>query len=173
MTGVTVRRAGPGDETALSDVAVRTFPLACPPHTTAADIAHHQRTRLSVDQFARDLRTTGVVMHVAVIDEEVVGYSMLIGPMPPPDGPAAAHPVELRRIYADADQIGRGVGHALMRSALHHARTHGYDQMWLGTNRLNERAIAFYQRHGFEITGTKTFTVGTGVETDHVMSRAL
>ena len=171
MTDVAVRRAGPGDEQALADLAVRTFPLACPPHTAPEDIERYQQSELSVEQFAADLRRTGVVFHVAEIGPEVVGYTMLIGPTPPPDGPAGRNPVELRRIYVDEARHKNGVGHALMATALRHARTHGYDQVWLGTNQLNERAIAFYERQGFAITGAKTFRVGSATEHDHVMTR--
>jgi ribosomal protein S18 acetylase RimI-like enzyme len=173
MTGVTVRRAVTGDEQALSGVAARTFPLACPPHTSAVDIARHQRTELSVAQFAADMVRPGVVFHVAEFAGKVVGYTMMVGPVPPPDGPAGHNPAELRRIYVDADQQGRGVGDHLMRTVLHHARTHGYDQVWLGTNQLNERAIGFYTRHSFEVIGAKKFHVGAAVEDDYVMARTV
>ncbi|PPH62167.1 GNAT family N-acetyltransferase, partial [Rathayibacter rathayi] len=32
---MTVRRASPADADALAELAAATFPLACPPHTTA------------------------------------------------------------------------------------------------------------------------------------------
>jgi ribosomal protein S18 acetylase RimI-like enzyme len=38
-------------------------------------------------------------------------------------------------------------------------------------NRENGRAQRFYRKHGFEITGTKTFRLGASLEHDYVMVR--
>ena len=37
----------------------------------------------------------------------------------------------------------------------------------------NERAQAFYRKHGFRKVGTQVFVVGTDPQTDHVMLREL
>lgn len=168
---VTIRRAAHQDRAALADIAARTFPLACPPQSTAADIALYISTRLTVDTLARELQSTGTVFYLAEAADTVVGYAMLVGQVAPPADLDARNPVELQRIYVDGAWHGRGVADHLMRTCLHHARTHGYDLIWLGTNEANERAIAFYRRHHFEIVGSKTFALGNSVETDHVMAR--
>ena len=45
--------------------------------------------------------------------------------------------------------------------------------VWLGVNRKNERAQRFYGKHGFQITGTRTFRLGSSDEDDFVMVRPL
>jgi ribosomal protein S18 acetylase RimI-like enzyme len=45
--------------------------------------------------------------------------------------------------------------------------------MWLSVWQKNPRAIAFYQKWGFEIAGTATFTIGSDVQTDWIMGRGL
>ena len=43
--------------------------------------------------------------------------------------------------------------------------------LWLGVNQANHRAQKFYRKHGFEVTGTRMFRLGTGLENDFVMVR--
>jgi ribosomal protein S18 acetylase RimI-like enzyme len=45
--------------------------------------------------------------------------------------------------------------------------------VWLGVNQENQRAQRFYAKHGFVVSGTKTFRLGEGVENDYVMVRPL
>ena len=60
-----------------------------------------------------------------------------------------------------------------MESSLSVARARGAAGIWLGVNQQNGRARAFYERSGFAVVGTKHFTVGTRVEDDYVLERAL
>ncbi|MET0703256.1 MAG: GNAT family N-acetyltransferase, partial [Mycobacterium sp.] len=45
--------------------------------------------------------------------------------------------------------------------------------VWLGVNQQNQRAQRFYAKHGFAVTGSKTFRLGSGIEEDYVMVRPL
>lgn len=170
---VVIRRADLRDSQRLADFAALTFPLACPPHTTAADIQRHIATRLSPKAFEADLADAGTVCHLAQVCDRLVGYTMLVGNVAPPDGDGGISPMELRRIYVHPDWHGRGVGDVLLAESMRHAQAQGHDVVWLGTNELNDRAVAFYRKHGFEVVGSKTFQVGTSVEHDHVMAKAV
>ncbi|PRC53827.1 GNAT family N-acetyltransferase, partial [Mycobacterium sp. ITM-2017-0098] len=44
--------------------------------------------------------------------------------------------------------------------------------VWLGVNQRNARAQRFYGKHGFAITGTKSFRLGGHIEADYVMVRS-
>lgn len=171
MAAPTVRRAGAADAETLSAIAALTFPLACPPHTTAADIAHHIAGRLNPTAFEIDLADPDTQMFLAEADGEPIGYLMLVGHFEPPVTAAGTSPMELRRIYVHPDWQGKGVADELVAVAVGTARECDHDMVWLGTNQLNGRAIAFYRRHGFEVVGTKTFRVGEAVEEDFVMVR--
>lgn len=171
MAVPTVRRAGAADAETLSGIAALTFPLACPPHTTAADIAHHIASRLNAAAFEVDLADPDTQMFLAESDGEPIGYLMLVGHFAPPVSAPGTSPMELRRIYVHPDWQGKGVADELVAVAVGTARERDHDLVWLGTNQMNERAIAFYRRHGFEVVGTKTFRVGEAVEEDYVMVR--
>lgn len=57
---------------------------------------------------------------------------------------------EICKIYVDPFFQNRGIGHKLIEYAV---RELNVDNLW--ALEKNERAIAFYQRHGFHLTGTK------------------
>lgn len=60
-----------------------------------------------------------------------------------------------------------------MNAAIDDARDHGAGTVWLGVNQKNERAQRFYRKHGFTVSGTKSFRLGDATEDDYVMTRAL
>ncbi len=51
---------------------------------------------------------------------------------------------EIKRMYAE-----RGCGAAILAQLETAAVADGYRQAWLSTRRVNERAVAFYRRHGY------------------------
>ncbi|MFM7204762.1 MAG: GNAT family N-acetyltransferase [Myxococcota bacterium] len=82
-------------------------------------------------------------------------------------------PGELQRLYVARAWHGRGVAHLLMQSCLETLRTRGADLAWLGVWEHNPRAIAFYQKWGFEEVGAHVFMLGDDPQRDLVMVRAL
>ena len=80
---------------------------------------------------------------------------------------------QLHRFYVRQEWHGKGVAQQLMRRCLQLARESQAEQMSLSVWMENPRAIAFYLKFGFEITGEQPFVLGTEVQTDYVMSRSL
>jgi ribosomal protein S18 acetylase RimI-like enzyme len=60
---------------------------------------------------------------------------------------------ELDAIHVDPRHAGAGVGSALLRAAVEHARSRSIDRLHLHVIGDNERAQAFYRRAGWELTG--------------------
>jgi len=170
-----IRPAEPRDAAAIAAVAAVTFPLACPPHTTdeakAAFIAEH----LSETSFDGYLADVDRALFLATVDDEPVGYTMLVFGEPRDRDVAAAITVrptaELSKIYTLPGQHGQGVGAALMAASLDAARERGAAAVWLGVNEENGRANRFYEKNGFERVGTKKFRVGDRWEDDFVRER--
>jgi len=167
--------ATPPQVAELADVAARTFPLACPPTVTPDDVAAFVAENLTPARFAEYLDDPGRAVLTAVEDGRIHGYAMLIRGVPDdPDVAAAvtARPaVELSKMYVLPEAHGAGVSAALIAAALQHAATWGAVSMWLGVNQRNDRAQRFYAKHGFAVTGTKTFRLGGHLEQDYVMVR--
>jgi ribosomal protein S18 acetylase RimI-like enzyme len=171
---VRVRPAEHDDLDALARLAAVTFPLACPPGSTAQDQQAFIDTVLSVERFAEYLADP---QRDVLVADDLLGYTMLVAGEPADDDVRAAlhlrPTIELSKCYVHPDHHGAGVAHALMSASLDVARERGAHGMWLGVNQLNARAQAFYVRSGFAIVGTKHFTVGTRVEDDYVLERPL
>ena len=60
--------------------------------------------------------------------------------------PLAAGVAELKRMYA---RPGSGAGRLLLAALEEQAMAFGYREVWLSTRRVNQRALAFYGRHGY------------------------
>ena len=188
ITTVTDTSAAPE----IADVAAATFPLACPPHSTPANIAAHIATHLSREQFADYIADDIRDVLVARDDEDaVIGYALLVHANPTDadvrtavarsdDGAQAlaeGRVTEVSKMYVLPDyhssHVRASPAHALMGAALDAARTRGNTYAWLGVNSENERAQKYYRKMGFAQIGTKTFNMNGVVEHDHVMGRLI
>jgi ribosomal protein S18 acetylase RimI-like enzyme len=173
---VVVRPAGAGDAAVLAQVAAATFALACPPHVTQQAIDTFIADVLSQDCFEGYLDDPARDLFVAVADERVTGYAMVVhGEPADPDVQAALTlrpTAELSKIYVLPDHHGAGTSRLLMDAAIGAARARGAAGVWLGVNQQNERAQRFYAKSGFERVGTKRFLVGDRYEDDYVFERS-
>ncbi|HEV7605857.1 MAG TPA: GNAT family N-acetyltransferase [Steroidobacteraceae bacterium] len=170
---VGIRRATVADAAALAEFGARTFYETFAADNTTEDMRLHlaeawrpelQRAEILDPQvdtlLACDARGT------------LAGFAQLHAGHAPA-GIATVQPVELLRFYVDKPWQGRGLAHQLMREVETQARLRGARELWLGVWERNERAQAFYRKHGFRQVGKKTFVVGTDPQTDHVMLREL
>jgi diamine N-acetyltransferase len=178
VSEITVRSASSTDAASLAELAAETFPLACPPHTTAEAIAAFIAEHFTVARFVEYLGDADRTLLVAMEPGgRFVGYSMLIAGEPRDADAAAAvelrPTIELSKFYTRAAAHGTGVGAPLMAATLDTASASGARSTWLGVNEENARAIRFYEKHGFQKVGRKHFTVGGRVEDDWVLERPL
>ena len=176
-----IRKATEDDAGRLAELAGVTFPLACPPGSSPADIAAHLANTLSEEHFrayAADPDITILVVETTgEATGEIRGYSMLVAR--PAEDPEVASALsllpstELSKCYLHPDHHGLGAAAELMQATVEAAAAAGAVGLWLGVNSENAKAIRFYEKSGFSKVGTKTFTLGNTVEHDFVMERAL
>ena len=81
--------------------------------------------------------------------------------------------LEIARIYAMANMIGKGVGNLLMQKSISIAKEKGKEVIWLGVWEKNIRAIDFYKKWGFEKFGVSDFLLGNDVQCDWLMKKIL
>ena len=177
MSKVSIRRATPSDAHLLSFVATLTFPLACPPSTTQGDIAEFCATQLSPEAFGRYLGDDSYRAWLAMAGTKACGYLLSH------DGDSGEADIaavvlmrptsEISKIYVTAEYHGSAVAHELMKAAIQDAMSRGRESVWLGVNRQNARANAFYARQGFAQVGTRRFLVGDTWEDDFVREKVL
>ncbi|SFR69989.1 tRNA (guanine37-N1)-methyltransferase [Agromyces sp. CF514] len=178
MTRTTIRQARPTDAAALAELAADTFPLACPPSTTAEAIAEFIATNFTVERFDEHLADAGRMLVVAEDGEgTLVGYTMLIAGDPTDTDVSAVvterPTIELSKCYTRKAAHGSGsVAGPLMEATVEAALATGVASIWLGVNDENARAIRFYEKHGFVKTGRKHFKLGDRYEDDWVLMRS-
>lgn len=166
-----VRRALVADAGQLAELAGATFPLACPPGFDAEAIARHIRQRLSVDAFRINLADVSLEYAIGVVGQDrAVGY-LALSTADSADIVAGQRLLELKQIYVRTDYQGTGLADELMALAIARASELGFAGVWLGTSKVNARAIAFYRRHGFTIAGDRVFLVSDLPNDDWVLVR--
>ena len=163
------------DVSELADVAAQTFPLACPASVSSDNIAAFIDENLSEQRFRDYLSDPDRRVLAAREDGRMVGYAILIRGVPDDDDVQRAvtlrPAIEISKMYVRPDSHGAGASAAMMNAALSEARDLHARAIWLGVNQQNQRAQSFYGKHGFAITGTKSFRLGTATENDYVMVR--
>jgi ribosomal protein S18 acetylase RimI-like enzyme len=99
----------------------------------------------------RCTRTEPASVQVAINDKEVVGYVFVL----PEDHAMIWDGAVLNEVYVRPQHRGTDVADALLEAALDHARGQSLplDRILLDVDVENERAQAFYRRHGFEHWG--------------------
>jgi GNAT superfamily N-acetyltransferase len=98
--------------------------------------------------------------YVAEIDGEFAGYCYVAAPT---KDPALGEDVaELAAMYIDPEHWRQGVGRELMEAALNRLRELPYAEAILWTFEQNERAVAFYERHGWAKDGAARIHVRSG-----------
>jgi ribosomal protein S18 acetylase RimI-like enzyme len=107
-----------------------------------------------------------------VCDESfaLVGYAQLRWGTAPPCV-QASRPAEIQRIYVDRQWHGKGIADALMSQLLAAAARGNADRVWLGVWENNPRAIAYYQKLGFDKVGHHVFQLGDDPQHDWILCR--
>ncbi len=165
MPDWTVRPAGPQDVESYRVAAERFF------RETYGHDAHHATI---MDRHCADTFAAGIIAAqlsdpdatslIAELGSATVGLAQWRS-----DGDA----IELVRLYVDRICHGTGLGQALMAAVVAEATRRGKRSLFLGVWDQNERAIAFYRRQGFVVTGTVDFQLAGAAQTDLSMRRDL
>ena len=165
---VEIRRAGAADAATLMRVGGELFVQTYEDSISAEEMARHVQDDFGETQQAAELNDPSIISLLVEDDGRAVGFAQLrLRPLPPDaDGNAQ---VELWRIYLDRAYHGHGVALALLRQLGEEARAEGAVGMWLAVWEKNDRAIAFYTKHGFEEVGSQDFHVGGEVHRDLVL----
>lgn len=165
----TIRSAEPADAAALAMVAQATFLEAYAALTSVEDMLAHAASYNSKVGFEAAMADGARVwIAEATTTRAPLGFAMLSVPQFEMTRPGD---IELKRIYVLDRCQGQGLAQALLETVT--KASSGHSRMLLGVNRDNERAQGFYRKHGFELAGTRTFTVGATTYDDYVYAKPL
>ncbi|AXY73836.1 GNAT family N-acetyltransferase [Paraflavitalea soli] len=172
MSTITIRRATAEDAGMIADLSRQTFYDSFAADNTPEDMEKFMNEEFTREKLMAEVTAPDSIFLLAVAEEVVVGYARLReAPNPPGLGDKPA--IEIARIYAVSNTIGKGVGSALMQECLSIAQDKKKALIWLGVWEHNQRAISFYTKWGFRKFSDHIFVVGNDPQTDWLMQKEL
>ena len=171
---LTIRKATDQDAQILTEIARKSFydTFADHPKNAPEDMKSYMDEAFTVEAISSELADKNSTYFVAEIEKEMVGFAKLKGNSRE-EGISGENPIELCRLYALQEFIGKGIGKALMLHCFEFARENGHDVFWLGVWEYNYRAQEFYKKFGFEKCGEHIFQLGNDPQTDWLMQRSI
>lgn len=167
-----IRRGKVADAALLAELGARTFSETFAVDNTPEDLAAYMATAFNVAQQTAELKDPASTFLIAEVDGRAAGYARLHHGEPE-KGVEGDKPVELVRLYVSREWLGHGVGAELMRACIDAARQAGHETIWLGVWERNPRAQAFYRKWNFRPVGEHMFRLGSDLQRDILMERAL
>jgi RimJ/RimL family protein N-acetyltransferase len=142
--GLTIREAVESDAPALRDYVERLFAEDLP------GIFRHSIPTLEEEvAFVRSrLLPSNSTLLIAEVDGVPVGVVDLVGQSRTEEAHVATFGASV-----DKDRRGRGIGSALIEELVRWASAHGISRLQAYVFDTNPRALALYERHGFEQEG--------------------
>lgn len=166
---ITIREATTADAELIAELSRQTFY-----ETFAADNSKEDMNMFMSEQFTKEalmeeVGAPGNIFLLAYADGAVAGYARL---REKADRLFDYKPtLEIARIYAATNMIGKGVGKHLMEASIAYARMLQKEVIWLGVWERNQRAIDFYKKFGFEKFAEHDFILGKDVQKDWLMKK--
>lgn len=172
MQDFSIRYGRAEDASLLSELGARTFHETFAADNRPEDMAAYISSAYNPAQQAAELAAPASRFLLVERGGEAIAYARLEQGIDP-SGVADPTMMHLDRIYVRQDCTGQGVGAALMQACLEEARQQQCTHIWLGVWEHNARALAFYRKWGFEQVGSEPFLLGSDLQTDLLMQRAL
>lgn len=155
---ITLRPGCQTDAASLAALSIEVWLGTYLRHGISKRFADYVFETLTPDRFAQHLQTSSEIFILSQNQEGIDGFLRLSQGVEPPTGPGSA--LEIATLYVQPRHQGRGIGQSLLQAAVQRAQDLGAPRPWLTTNAQNTKAIGFYQRQGFAITGETAFCLG-------------
>lgn len=170
--GISVRTCSLKDIDVLVALAIKTFRDTFDEFNSPQNMIRYINSTFTRKITEHELKQAGTVFFIAFDERRAAGYAKM-RTSHPPEGLQSTSALEIERLYIHTHYFGKRVGHLLMQTCIAHARKKGIKTLWLGVWENNGRAIAFYQKNGFEKFGEHTFMLGEDAQTDWLMKKEL
>jgi ribosomal protein S18 acetylase RimI-like enzyme len=164
---IQIKTATEQDAELIANISRETFYKTFAEHNTQTDMDKFMSEQFSKEKLMAEVGAGGNTFLLAYVDDEPAGYVFL------KEGShknlATNNAIEISRLYALNSFIGKGIGKALMQSAIELAKAQNKETIWLGVWEHNQRAIQFYQSFNFQKFDEHDFILGNDVQRDWLM----
>lgn len=169
---LSVRYATIYDAALIADISRKTFHDTFGPFNSKADMDIFMKVQFTRGRLMMEVAQSENIFLLAYQNREVAGYAK-IREQRHPAKLGSTNAIEIARLYAIANMVGKGVGKLLMEKSLEIASEKKKDTVWLGVWKQNRKAIDFYTSWGFEIFDECDFILGNDVQKDWLMKREI
>lgn len=122
------------------------------------DLKRYNETAFSISKTKKDIQNTSNVFFIIYANDTPAGYAKLVLNSNN-ESVISGKNCQLERIYVLQEFIPLKMGYKLLAFLEHEAVNLGFENMWLSVYVKNQRAIKFYQKHGYRIVGESVFMV--------------
>jgi ribosomal protein S18 acetylase RimI-like enzyme len=167
-----IRKAELGDAALIADISRQTFYDSFAGDNTVENMDKFMNGPFARERLMAEVPDPANYFFIAELAGQTMGYLKMRESGNSKDL-QRTDAIEIARIYAVKDAIGRGVGKTLMQAAMDHALLLKKQIIWLGVWEKNQRAIDFYKKWGFTKFGEHVFIVGDDPQTDWLLMKEL
>lgn len=152
----------------LQNFAAQTFVENFGQHNSPEDMAMYMEKAFALDQIQRELANEESEFYFYYENEQPLAY-LKINFGQAQNELKECQGAELERIYVAKGHQSKGLGAHLIDFVKNTCAAKAKKYLWLGVWEKNERAIAFYEKHGFRLFDKHTFMLGKDKQTDLLM----
>ena len=172
MQPINVRHASPSDAELIADLSRQTFYETYASYNTKEDMDKFMNEQFTRQALMKEVETPGNIFLLAYSDNEVKGYVRMREGKTPSELDNL-NIIEIARIYACTNAIGKGIGSILMQKCIEVAKENEKQIIWLSVWPKNQRAVDFYIKWGFEKFAEQIFILGNDVQRDWLMKKVV
>lgn len=170
---IQLRPALAADTDALAELGARSFTAKFGHLYRPEDLAAFLAESHSPAKVAKEIADPAMRVMLAEEAGNLKGFCKLVMACGWPAHARGERAIELKQLYTDPAETGRGIGAALMDWAMTEARRFGADEMQLSVYSENVEAQKFYRRHGFGKVADIHFMVGAQRDEEFLFARML
>lgn len=170
--GISVRTCNDKDIDTLVALGIKTFRDTFDDFNTPENMMRYINKTFTKKAVQEEMKEPGTVYFLALDGRTPVGYAKMRASQNP-QGLDDVAAMEIERLYAHNQYLGKRVGYMLMKACIDFAQKKRCSTVWLGVWENNARAIAFYEKNGFRPFGEHTFMLGEDAQTDLLMRKDL
>ena len=154
----------------LQQISIETFTNTYHDKNDSENINRHLQHAFNEIQLKKELTNPNCHFYFLIKKEkELLGY-LKLNEFESQSEPMPEDHLEIERIYLLEKYQGKGLGRKMIEFSIEKAIQKKKKKIWLGVWEKNPKAISFYEKMGFEKTGTHLFKVGDDEQLDYVMT---
>jgi len=164
---ITLRLATSSDVSLIQEVAEKTWPVSYRGMISPEQIRYMLDRMYSREKIEAAINDPKQEFWLAEEDGKTLGFCGIEHGRPEPGF------TRIHKLYILPDTQGSGLGKIFIEHVEKEARKHGNNKLHLNVNKQN-KAVGFYQKHGFKIDYDEVLDIGNGyVMDDFVMVKKL